>query len=766
MIGSRISHYRIEKELGEGGMGVVYRAFDERLRRPVVLKLLSGEATSGPRNRARILAEARAASALNHPGIITIHEVGEEGDQIFLVMELAEGRTLRSILVSETMELRPMLRLGARVAEVLSAAHAAGVIHGDIKPENIMVQGDGRIKLLDFGIARRRSSETVTKTQEMNHSLTEPHIAGTLAYMSPEQLLGGEVDSRSDLFSLGVMLYELTSGHRPFPGPSATALVRQILKDAPEPLKDSAIPEELWRIIHKLLEKQPASRYQSSLEVHVDLTNLIRDLELGSTMPAMMAGKTAIAVLPFKLLTTNPEDEYLSVALADGVINQLSASGQLLVRPTSAIMRYAKGGVDALVAARELNVSLVVEGSIQKIGQQLRVHVQAWKVSDGTTLMSAKHDSEMSKLFQLQDQIGEGLARALGSKPALNGSPEKPPERPTKNVMAYELFLRAAERISRLNRWDTRTAIEMLENATKLDAGFADAWARLAGACLQMGVTFEPGPRWFQKAELAIRHAIKLDPGNADAQSARGQLLWTPSKKFQNQAALRALNKALALNPGCQPALIWRSLVLLHVGLLEEAKEGLLTALAINPDDARTLVFLGQTALYQGKYGESEDYHARALAVDPASLWGNLFYPTVSLYRGDPEGAADKIKAAQQVLPGEPTVRTLEALLWAHRGEKRKAEQAVERALQTGKPVLHTHHMWHNAADVYATIGKPAEAMKWLRRASANGLPNPPLFQNDPHLRSLHNHPAFLRLMTEVGCEWKGYHREFGNQPG
>lgn len=761
MIGQKVSHYRIEAELGKGGMGVVYRAHDERLRRSVALKLLPHHIANLPERRARILAEARAASALNHPGITTIYEVGEDGEHLFIVMELVSGDTLRKLLASGPMESRRLARLGAKVAEALAAAHERGVVHGDVKPENIIVQTDERVKLLDFGIARQLAAETAALTRtEMEQSwLADAQVMGTLAYMAPEQLRGQPADPRADLFSLGVVLYELAAGCRPFPGPTVSALMAQVLNEAPAPLGagSNRLPAELARIISKLLEKQPASRYQSAREVQVDLTNLGRDLDLGAVLPAAVVGKRAVAVLPFKLLTPSSEDDYLSVALADAVINQLSVGGEFLVRPTSTVMRYTKQAVDPLAAARELNVQVIVDGSIQKFGPKLRVHLQAWNAADGETILSAKHDSEMTDLFGLQDKMAEGLARALGSKP----STETTPSPPTRNAMAYELFLRASERLWRLNKWDTRTAIEMLEGATQLDPRFGDAWARLAGACAIMAGVFEPGPRWIREADKAVRRALALDRDNANAHWARGRFLWTPAKKFQNRAAVRALGEALRLNPGHQDALVWKCLVLLHVGLHEEAKEGLTSAMATNPDNVFALGFLGQIAIYVGRYEEAEECYARAISIDAANLWTNLFSPAVHLYSGRLAEVEKKIRAAIALGQNDPILSSCEALLWALRGENRKAEQAIRRSLG-GKSLLHTHHTWHYAAAAYAVIGKPVQAIALLRRAGSFGLPNYPAFRDDPFLVSLHNHPQFLRLMSDLKREWSGYQREFG----
>ena len=765
MIGQTISHYRILEKLGGGGMGVVYRAHDERLQREVALKLLTVHIASHSQRWARILSEARSASALNHPGITTIYEVGEEGEHLFIVMELVPGRSLREMLRAGAIETRALVRLAAQMSEALAAAHAHGVIHGDIKPENIMVLADGRVKLLDFGLARQMAEEALTVSHLATHEwLPDSQIAGTLAYMAPEKLSGESSDTRADLFSLGVLLYEMAAGRRPFPGPSAMALAAQVINDASPPLNGGArnVPAELARITFKLLEKKPESRYQSAHDVRVDLNNLARDLELGIMLPAAVAGKTAVAVLPFKLLTPNPEDEYLAVALADPVINRLSASGELLVRPMSAVMRYAKQVTDLMLVARELNVQLLVDGSVQKFGQRLRVHVQAWSVKDGSARLSGKYDAEVTELFELQDRIADALARALipNAAPRTSGGP------PTKNPVAYDLFLRARERMTRNNRWDTRTAIEMLENATALDSGFADAWAGLAEACVLMAVTFEPGPKWMTRAERAVRRALALDRENMEAHIARGRMVWSPARKFQHRAALRALREALRRQPTNDQALSWQGCILLHIGLLSEAKECLTTALAVSPDDTFTLSFLAQTAFLGGQYEEAREWFARALSLDRANLWANLFSPTVPLYVGQLEQAAEAIRSASQVLPKDPLLLSCEALLWAKRGDRRKAEQLIQKALHGEKSLLHTHHMMHMVAAAYGVLGKPQPALAWLRKASATGLPAYPSFRDDPHFESMQNNPQFLRFMADLKKECTSYQREFGSQSG
>jgi TolB-like protein/predicted Zn-dependent protease len=463
--------------------------------------------------------------------------------------------------------------------------------------------------------------------------------------------------------------------------------------------------------------------------------------------------------MPFKMRTPIQEDQFLAIALADAVVARLAGTGKLLVRPTASVMRYAGKDMEWTQAAREMNVNLVVEGSIQKMGARVRVLVQVHQVTGALTLYSAKHDGEMEELFDLQDQIADAVSEALVPRRQKTVPAAAPP---TKNNAAYELYMRAADRISRLNKWDTQTAVEMLTKATGLDPNFADAWGRLAQACIQMGVVFDSDPVWLAQAEAAVDKALALDGVHADALCARGQLLWTPKHTFENRPALRALNAALKLNPGCHQAQIWRGLILFHLGLYAEARQGLEEALAVHPEDTRTMVFLAQTALYSGDYEEAYELEKRALALDPAGVWPNLFFPTIPLYLGRPSEAAEALRRARQMVPGEATLTSVEGLITAHEGNFGLAEQLVDTAVESKKTLLHTHHLWHNAASAYAMCGKPEKAVKWLRECADMGLPNYLLFGSDPHLRGLHNRPEFLALMSDLRREHDLNREEFG----
>jgi eukaryotic-like serine/threonine-protein kinase len=484
--------------------------------------------------------------------------------------------------------------------------------------------------------------------------------------------------------------------------------------------------------------------------------------EVGAVRAASQ--RRSVAVVPFRLLMPILEDQFLSAALADAVVNRLGSTGELAVRPTASMMRYAQPEVEWTTVAREMNVDLVVEGSLQRIGARVRALVQAHQLSGSVTLYSAKHEGDMGDLFSLQDRIADAVYAALlpQARSAVITRASTPP---TRNALAYELFMRAADRMSRLNKWDAQAAIEMLSSATQLDPAFADAWGRLAQASIQMGSIFDSDPRWFQMAEEAVARTLDLDMANADAFCARGQVLWTPRHCFQNQAALRALDASLKLNPGCHQAQLWRGQILFHLGLYPEARQGLEEALASHPQDGRAVTFLGLTAVYQGSYAEAHERFARALALDPASIWPNLFFPLVLLYMDRPSDALDKVRVARQMLPEEPVLTSVEGMIAAHQGEFARAEQLADAALEQPRTMLHTHHLWHNAASAFSLCGKPEKAVHWLQRSARMGLPNYLLFSSDPHLRSLQHHPDFMALMTDLRREHEAYREEFGSGP-
>jgi len=739
-------------------MGEVFRAMDTRLHRTVAIKLLLREWLADPEHRRRFLQEARTASALNHPNIVTLYDISNHDGIDFLVMEDVPGQTVKELIPADGMPLASVVQLGAQVAYALAAAHAAGIVHRDIKPANIMMTPERQVKVLDFGIARTTAriaggpgEETRTVVELTTPGTTPGKMVGTISYMSPEQTRGEDTDGRSDIFSLGSVLYQAATGQLPFRGPSALAILHQIATvhpAAPGSL-NAELPLAFDQLIAACMEKDPALRPGSAADVALELKSLLSALK--DAPSRSHAGRRSVAVLPFRFRTAQPEERFLSIALAEAAANRLASAGGPVVRPIASVLRYTGMDIEWTQVARELNVDAVVEGTIQKMGERVRVLVHVVQASDSQTLLSASHDGDMADLFSLQDRIADSVSGVFMPRTKASAEPAIPP---TKNPLAYELYLRAVARVAHMNKFDIGSAIDMLSRVVELDPDFAEAWGRLAQACSQMGMFHDSDPQWFARAELAVARTLELDPIQCDALCARGQILWSPSRGFQNRPALRAVNAALKINPNRFNVRQFRGSILFHLGFYDQAERDLEEALVGNPRFALALTGRATIARYKGDYAAAQELYQRSLAIDPTLLQTNIFAPMIPLLLGRLEEAREGIRKARQIVPGESKLVGMEGLLAAHEGDYKRAEQLADEACsENGKSMTHTHHTWHCAAGVYALCGKPEKAIPQLRRCAAMGLPNYRLFGTDPHLEALRNHPEFMALLSDLRRE-------------
>lgn len=420
-------------------------------------------------------------------------------------------------------------------------------------------------------------------------------------------------------------------------------------------------------------------------------------------------------------------------------------------------MRYASQAFDPMQVAQKLKVAVVVEGSIQTLGTNVRVQVQAWDAPGGSTILSVKLDGTLDDLFGLQDQVAETLSKGLGVR-----SEEPAAEPPTANPRAYEQYLRASEHLLRWSAGDTRRAIDLLRSAVTLDPGFSNGWARLSGALVGMGALFDPAPAWFEEAEGAIERALALDPGDPDAWTARGRMLWSPHHGFQNAEALRDLTKACGHPSHPYDAPLWRSVLLTHVGLHEEALAIVNEAMEIQPDDLMSMIVKGETLGWMGDSESFLEYMERGIAWDPASPYGHLLHPVPLVYLDRLDEAERAIRSARGIVGEDALLFALEGLLWAKRGEREKAASVLEVAFGKQKSVSHMHHTYHYAAAAYAIIGDGSRAVKELEAATRTGMPNYPAFSVDPHFDSLRKRPDFMNMMNQLESSWQMLRQEFG----
>ncbi len=744
-----LGRYVIDRPIGSGGMGDVYRAHDTRLERTVAIKMLPREMADDSGLRRRFLNEARAASALNHPNIVAIHDICTDQNVDFLVMEHIDGRTLKDLIAAGVLDFDLLAGLGSQVALALGAAHAAGIVHRDIKPANIMVTRAQEAKVLDFGIAKLRRNEADT------HLTGHGQILGTVAYMSPEQTRGEDMDSRSDIFSLGCVLYEAAVGRTPFQAPSALALMHEIATTEPDPpsLFRPELQPEFVRLVMRCLAKDRTQRPDSALELATELKSLTY-AERPRTQ--VRSSQPTVAVVPLRVRGP-ADDQYLAVSLAEALIHRLSSTGKLLVRPIASVMRYAAEETDWAKVARDLNVDIVVEGTVQIMGGKIRVLVQVHQASDATNLASLKQDGESDDLFALQDRLSDIVSNVFDPQQKDSTEARHPP---TKNAGAYELYLRAVDRQVHVDKFEMASAIELLTRATELDPAFADAWGLLAQACAQMGSHLDSDPKWFEMGEQAIARALELDPVQCTALCARSMIAWSPSRSFQNRAALRALNAAIKIDPSRPTARHQRSAILWHLGFLDAAEKDAKELQTITP--ALSHVHQGAVAMQRGHFDASAEHFARVMALEPNGVLTHLMGPFSLLTGGRVEDARAAIDKAGKLFPAESFVVGMNSVLAAIDGDHARAERLADEAAVSTRSMTHTHHTWHSCAETYALGGKVDKAMHELERCAALGLPNYRLFERDPYLRSLHGEPRFNQLMTALRRDHDAMNDEFG----
>jgi len=552
--GARLGPYEVTAVIGAGGMGEVYRAHDTRLDRDVAIKVLPPEFAADPDRLRRFEQEARAASALDHPNILVVHDVGVHEGAPFLVTELLDGRTLKERLRGEPFPAAEAVDLAVELADALEAAHARGIIHRDVKPANIFVTSRGRVKILDFGIAKVVGAPADAPT--VAGSATQTGVAlGTVGYMSPEQVRGEAVDPRTDLFSLGVVLYEMATGTAPFGGPTAGAVLGEILtKEPTSPSQvNPNIPAELARIIGKALEKDRALRYRSAGDLRVDLLRLKRARDSARTTASDLEPSSAIpslAVRPFANLSADKENEYFSDGLAEDIIDALAQVPGLRVMARSSSFALRGRDTDVREIGTRLDVAHVLEGSVRRAGNRLRVTAQLISARDGYQLWSQRFDREMTDVFAIQDEI----SRAIVEKLRVRLTTARPlVKRYTENPEAYDLCLRARYHIFKLTQEGGQAGRRYCEQAVAMDPRYALAHVVLAESYFWDGFWGYTAPRdGFARAKAAALEALRLDDSIADAHSALGTVLG--SGEFDWPGAERAFMRARELNRPAAPA--------------------------------------------------------------------------------------------------------------------------------------------------------------------------------------------------------------------
>jgi serine/threonine protein kinase/Flp pilus assembly protein TadD len=716
--GKMVSHYRILAELGRGGMGVVYKAQDTRLGRLVALKFLPKELAQDPQAMERFRREGRAASMLDHPNICTIYEIDEADGQPFIAMQYLEGHTLKERLASRALRTDELLEFAIQIAEALQAAHANGIIHRDIKPTNIFLTQHGRLKVLDFGLAklippRRQAAGVGTPAQAAGVTRDDLSssgvVLGTLAYMPPEQLRGESVDERGDIFSLGVVLYEALTGHLPFRGETWVDIQHAILRQTPKPLC-SLVPEisPAWeQLVERCLAKVPEQRYASLAEVVGALRRI--------AAPAVPTEKS-VAVLYFQNVSEAKEDEYFRDGITEDIITELSKIGDLWVFSRSSVLAYRDRPLAAAQVGQQLNASYVLEGSVRRIGSRLRLTAQLVETRTARSVWAERYDRQWEDVFAIQDEIAQSIARAL--RVMLTDQEKRAIEKvPTADVQAYDYYLRGRQFFHQFRGKAFGFARQMFTRAIETDPNYARAHAGIADCCSFLYMYFESTDANLWEAEEASRRALDLDPDLAEAHAARGLAV---SLNQRYDEAAREFETAIRLNPKLFEAYYFYGRALHGQGKMEAAAEMFQKACDVNPDDYQTPHFLAMALRALGRTEEARgaDLHGlrvveKHVQLHPDDSRALLFGATQHLQAGNRDRCLEWVSRALAITPDEPIT-------------------------------------FYNAACNYSLAGEVDEAVKYLEKAITSGMAQKDWITHDSDLDPIRQHPRFQALLRRT----------------
>jgi serine/threonine protein kinase/Tfp pilus assembly protein PilF len=763
--GTKLGRYEIRSQLGTGGMGEVYLAQDTTLDRKVALKILPPNLAEDTDRMSRFVREAKSASALNHPNIITIHEIGEIDGLHFIATEYIEGETLKTRLKMESLSLKSTLEIALQVVSALEAAHRAGIVHRDIKPDNIMVRYDGIVKILDFGLLKliRSEGSEVDKEAEtkMQVKTSMGVIMGTVAYMSPEQARGQETDARTDIWSFGCVLYEMLTHQQPFPGETMPDVWANIINAEPASIlaHRSDTPAELERIIAKTVRKNREERYQSAKELINDLqqlqTRLLVESEIirsGSSERIAQIQPSpflnSIAVLPFANLSAEKDNEYFSEGLSEEIIMNLSKLQMLKVITRGSTVRYAKENKTHKQIAIDLGVQYLLEGSVRRQGRDLRITAQLVDAFRDEYIWAETYRGTMEDIFDIQEKVAAEIVQAL----ELRLSPDEKQvlkKRFTENTGAYQLYLQGRFFWNKRSEEGLRTAIRYFEQAIEKDPNYALAWAGIADSYSLLGEFGNiPRKELYPKAEAAVHKALEIDNRLAEVHTSLASLLMLSRWDWANSQ--KEFKLALELNPNYATAHHWYSQWFLNMGRLEESLRFISRAAELDPVSQAILKDKGLSLYYNRQYDEAIEMARRTLELDPNYAAAHRLLSLA--YQG--KGAFDEAIVENEKWGAltRNKVETTVALaqLYAVSGRTDEAKKLIEIVEQD--PLV-IDQVYRGLALIYAALGDNDSAFKCLEQSYERHEESILSLKVDPKVDPLRSDPRFVALLKKIGIE-------------